>query len=178
MVTLSLFIESSLQIHCIRYQSEGTSLLITCPQLTAEHTPLLDAAAILWLLLWLMLCNTARANTNALITIPTLLPRTVSRVMTTHCKLLSTVALQSIYHVSSLKSHSTSVHCSSRYLHWVKLYIVCTSTLCFQSIWTCRTYSRSRGLSMYAYVLHYLQRQKVINIDSMHFDVLIPDFKQ
>ena len=26
MVTLNLFIESSLQIHCIRYQSEGTSL--------------------------------------------------------------------------------------------------------------------------------------------------------
>ena len=51
MVTLNLFIESPLQIHCIRYQSEGTSLLITCPQLTAEHTPLLDAAAIPWLLL-------------------------------------------------------------------------------------------------------------------------------
>ena len=46
MVTLNLFIESPLQIHCIRYQSEGTSLLITCPHLTAEHTPLLDAAAI------------------------------------------------------------------------------------------------------------------------------------
>ena len=46
MVTLNLFIESPLQIHCIRYQSEGTSLLITCPQLTAEYTPLLDAAAI------------------------------------------------------------------------------------------------------------------------------------
>ena len=51
MVTLNLFMESPLQIHCIRYQSEGTSLLITCPQLTAEHSPLLDAAAILWLLL-------------------------------------------------------------------------------------------------------------------------------
>ena len=41
------------------------SLLITCPQLTAEHTPLLDAAAIPRLLPWLMLCNSARANTNA-----------------------------------------------------------------------------------------------------------------
>ena len=51
MVTLNLFIESPLQIHCIRYQSEGTSLLITCPQLTAEHTPLLDAVAIPRLLL-------------------------------------------------------------------------------------------------------------------------------
>ena len=51
MVTLNLFIESPLQIHCIRYQSEDTSLLITYPQLTAEHTPLLDAAAILQLLL-------------------------------------------------------------------------------------------------------------------------------
>ena len=47
------------------------SLLVTCPQLTAEHTPLLDAAAIPRLLPWLMLCNSARANTNALI--PTLL---------------------------------------------------------------------------------------------------------
>ena len=53
MVTLNLFIESSLQIHCIRYQSEDTSLLITCPQLTAEHTPLLDAAAMPQLLLCL-----------------------------------------------------------------------------------------------------------------------------
>ena len=41
------------------------SLLVTCPQLTAEYTPLLDAAAIPWLLPWLMLCNSARANTNA-----------------------------------------------------------------------------------------------------------------
>ena len=41
MVTLNLFIESSLQIHCIRYLSEGTSLLITCPQLTEESSPLL-----------------------------------------------------------------------------------------------------------------------------------------
>ena len=41
------------------------SLLVTCPQLTAEHTPLLDAAAIPRLLPWLMLCNSARANTNA-----------------------------------------------------------------------------------------------------------------
>ena len=60
MVTLNLFIESPLQIHCIRYQSEGTSLLITCPQLTEESSPLLAAAAIPWLLLWLMLCNSAR----------------------------------------------------------------------------------------------------------------------
>ena len=41
------------------------SLLVTCPQLTAEHTPLLDAAAILWLVPWLTLCNSTRANTNA-----------------------------------------------------------------------------------------------------------------
>ena len=61
------------------------SLLITCPQLTAEHIPLLDAAAALaWLLPWLMLCNSARANTNAntkrLIALPSnlLIPRTVS----------------------------------------------------------------------------------------------------
>ena len=60
MVTLNLFIESPLQIHCIRYQSEGTSLLITCLQLTAEHTPLLDTAAIPQLLLWLTLCNSAK----------------------------------------------------------------------------------------------------------------------
>ena len=72
MVTLNLFIESPLQIHCIRYQSEGTSLLITCPQLTTEHTPLLDAAAIPRLLPWLTLCNSARANTNALIPTHTL----------------------------------------------------------------------------------------------------------
>ena len=51
MVTLNLFIESPLQIHCIRYQSEDTSLLITCPQLTEESSPLLATAAILWLLL-------------------------------------------------------------------------------------------------------------------------------
>ena len=53
------------------------SLLVTCPQLTAEYTPLLDAAAIPRLLPWLMLCNSARANTNALkrclATLPTLL---------------------------------------------------------------------------------------------------------
>ena len=70
MVTLNLFNESPLQIHCIRYQSEGMSLLVTCPQLTAEHTPLLDAAAIPWLLPWLTLCNSARANTNALKALP------------------------------------------------------------------------------------------------------------
>ena len=56
MVTLNLFIESPLQIHCIRYQSEGTSLLITCPQLTEESSPLLAAATIPQLLL----CNFAR----------------------------------------------------------------------------------------------------------------------
>ena len=41
------------------------SLLVTCPQLTAEHIPLLDAAALPQLLPWLMLCNSARVNTNA-----------------------------------------------------------------------------------------------------------------
>ena len=36
MVTLNLFIESPLQKHCIRYMRKGTSLLITCPQLTCR----------------------------------------------------------------------------------------------------------------------------------------------
>ena len=66
MVTLNLFIESPLQMHCIRYQSEGTSLLITCPQLTEESSPLLAAAAIPWLLGSRYVILPDRVNTKVL----------------------------------------------------------------------------------------------------------------
>ena len=103
MVTLNLFIESPLQIHCIRYQSEGTSLLITCPQLTAEHTPLLDAAAILWLLLWLTLCNSARANTNALRVITYFTSNATSYSIILPCLKLKNFNLPN--HVACIKCH-------------------------------------------------------------------------
>ena len=46
MVTLNLFIESPLQIHCIRYMRKAHPYSSLVHKLTAEHSPLLAAAAI------------------------------------------------------------------------------------------------------------------------------------
>ena len=50
MVTLNLFIESHYK-YIVSIIRVSTSLLFTCPQLTAEFSPLLAAAARTWLLL-------------------------------------------------------------------------------------------------------------------------------
>ena len=48
MVSLNLFIESHYK-YIVSIIRVSTSLLFTCPQLTAEHSPLLAAAAIMWM---------------------------------------------------------------------------------------------------------------------------------